>query len=45
MLKRNKRKTINLADTLMEKELSRENKMQQRLSEIENKKKNANGKN
>ena len=39
MLKRNKRKTINLADTLMEKELSRENKMQQRLSEIENKKK------
>ena len=39
MLKRNKRKPINLADTLMEKELSRENKMQQRLSEIEDKKK------
>jgi len=39
MLKRNKRNTINLADTLMEKEVSRENKMQQRLSEIEEKKK------
>ena len=39
MLKRNKRKTINLTDTLMEKEVSRVNKMQQRLSEIENKKK------